>query len=119
MHRIPIARILSLSLVAVLVLGGGSVAQTPPPPGQVSQEDLDSFAKAYAQVEEVQRKYVPKLENAEPSDAANLQQEAQQESLQVLKDEGLSAERYNQIATMIQADPALRTRVLEKVEEHR
>jgi hypothetical protein len=103
----------------------------PPPPPQpgadqaahgagapVSDEQLDRFATAFQEVQQLQSKIEKDLSTAEsPADAKALQQEASQEAAAIVEKSGLSMTEYTQIAQRLQGDEALRQRLEEKVRD--
>ncbi|EKV28716.1 hypothetical protein C882_0928 [Caenispirillum salinarum AK4] len=73
-----------------------------------SEDKLKSFAEAVEGIQQVARDYAPRLRDAEnPQQVADLEQQAQDEMLQTVQDEGLTVEEYNQIAVAAQTDPQL------------
>lgn len=79
-----------------------------------SDEKIESFVDARERVVEISRKWEERLNNTESQEELNsLQQEAQQEMVEAVRDEGISVNDYNMIVDATQTDPALRERVNE------
>lgn len=77
----------------------------------VSDEDLEKFAKAEENVRTVQEDYSSQLQEAEdPNKQQELQQEANEEMRAAVSDAGLDVQTYNEISMAIQQDPELRQR---------
>lgn len=77
----------------------------------VSDEDLEKFAKAEQNVRTVQEDYSTQLQEAEdPNKQQELQQEANEEMRAAVSDAGLDVQTYNEISMAIQQDPELRER---------
>lgn len=96
------------------------------PPGAGGAQDavddamLDRFASAYIEIEQIRKDYSGRLQQAKDQEqATELQREAQQEMLEVVRDNDLSVQDYNQVATAMTQQPKVRERVAEKIEEKR
>lgn len=106
--------------------GGGGGQQSAPPQagGGASGPDLDlsdsevqKFAKAQDKVQSVREDYSGKLRNVEDTEKAReVQAEMQEEMLQAVKDAGMSAQKYNQVSQAAMQDEELRKRVEEAME---
>ncbi|WP_404380029.1 DUF4168 domain-containing protein [Caenispirillum salinarum] len=107
----------ALPMVSAALLASPAAAQTQgetPMQGQgemaadFSAEKLKSFAEAVEGIQQVARDYAPRLRDADNrQQVADLEQQAQDEMLQTVQDEGLTVEEYNQIAVAAQTDPQL------------
>ena len=85
-----------------------------------SDDELEQFAQAFVEVEEVRNEYGPRLGEAEDMESATeIQQEANELMTSAIEDNGLTVETYNAIAQSTQADPELREKILGKVEGQR
>ncbi len=102
---------------------GGGGAQQGQPPGQqgqaaaadVDDKSLKKFKDAFSEVNDVRESFAGKLENTEdPGKAQKMQQEAQKEMQDAVKEAGLSVQEYNQIFAAVQQDPELQKEVLGK-----
>jgi hypothetical protein len=81
---------------------------------RVGEAKLDAFARSYVRLAEVRKEYAGELGVAGEPHA-----EAAEETVEVLRDEGLSAQEYNRILDAVNADPELRSVALRKIESHR
>ena len=80
-----------------------------------SDSELKSFAVAVLEVQRINDTYVPKLEGAtSPEEQQQLRQTASQEMVRAVEKEGMSVDKYKEILSQAQADPA----VAERVKEH-
>jgi hypothetical protein len=85
----------------------------------ISDEQLDRFARAFMAVQELQSKIEKDLSTAQsPDDAKQLQQKASQQAASIVEKAGLSMTEYGQIAQRLQADEALRERLQSRVQAH-
>lgn len=83
-------------------------------PAQINEETIEKFAGAFSEILVIQETFTEKLEAAESNeDAQALQQEAQQEMVEAVQDNGLSVAEYNEVVAMMEQDPQLRERVLQ------
>lgn len=85
---------------------------------EFSEAQLDAFASAYVQVNEIGMSYEAGLEGSETEEELmTLQAEAQQEMMSVVEGtEGLTVDEYNTILVAAQNDPALGTQIQERVD---
>ncbi|MBN1238268.1 MAG: DUF4168 domain-containing protein [Gammaproteobacteria bacterium] len=123
--------------VASAVLGFGSAAwaqgpaQPPaPPPAEapapslepqatdVSEEDLDTFAEIYVELQETATKFESEMSEVEDEqEAQEVQSRMQQESIDKIAEHGWTPEKYNRVAQTVNADPALIEKTLALIEE--
>lgn len=74
--------------------------------------DLEKFAEIQKPLDEIRTDYSQRVQSIqEPEKAAQLQQEASEKMMEVVKDSGLEVETYNQIAMAVQSDPELQAKV--------
>jgi hypothetical protein len=107
-------RLLAAGLAALLLAAPATapLAQTsstqtaPAASANFSQEELETFAAASLEVERVSAKWEPRIASA-PTEAEQNQvrEEAMGELVEVVQDEGLTVDRYNQIAMAVQSNP--------------
>jgi len=98
---------------AALTLGASAWAQQSKP--AVNDQDVEKFASAASEVVQVKRKWLPTIiRQPGPAEQQQAQQQAMQEMTQAVEKNGLSVDRYNQIADAAQSDPELQRRI----EEH-
>jgi hypothetical protein len=115
-----------LAASAILAVGGLPLAlhaqETAPAPSQaapqsVSDADIESFAHAAQKVQAVATKYQGQLQSAgSDADKANIAKEEQQEMIGAIQGEGLTVERYQQVAEAVQKDPDLWNKVKQHLE---
>jgi hypothetical protein len=87
---------------------------------KVSDKELSAFVKAYVDYQKIRASYTPVLEKTNDTERKKqIEQEANEKVKQSLDSSGLSAQRYNQIFSAVNADPQLRQRVLKQVEQQR
>lgn len=97
-------------------------AGQPAPPSQqtVSEGELQSFAKAYVEVEEIRTSHEAALsQTQEPEQAAKIQQEANGKMVQALEKQGLTPESYMRIFNTVNSDSALAKRALDLIAKER
>lgn len=82
-------------------------AQSDPPVG-FTEEELQAFAAASLEVEEVRAKWEPRLADAETAEeTATLRQQAVEEMADAVRDQGLSVGQYNGIFAAAEQNPEL------------
>lgn len=98
--------------------GSGGGAQQPPEGGgsqqqmDISDEKLEQFAEAYADIREVRSEYVPKLQQAEgQEEQAQLQEEGQQEMVAAIESNDMDVSEYQQIGRQLNNDQELQERL--------
>jgi hypothetical protein len=90
-------------------------AQTP-----VSDQELETFAKAYVQYDKIRQEYEPRLKNTEdPEERKQVQQEANSIVEAALTKQGLTAEAFKRILEIVNANDELRQKALRLIEEER
>lgn len=125
---IPAALMLGAAIVAgAAVATAASVhAQTAAPaPGaqqapaaaqKFSDQELQSYAAAVVKVQDISAKWQDKLRTTkDPSASTEIQKQAETEAVAAVKEEGLTVEKYNQIALATENDTELRNKVLDYV----
>lgn len=82
------------------------------PTKDVSDEELQQFADAQAELAKIQQEYSQKLQNVEdPERATSLQRQANEEMKTAVKDVGLNVQSFNEIAMAIQNSPELQQKL--------
>ncbi len=121
MKRLPATLTLSALLFAAPAAMAQSAGQgyNPPPPqsapAQVDDATIDKFADAYADVQSIQQDFSQQLQGVESDEQARvLQMKAQEQMISAVEGAGLSVQDYNNVVTMMDQDPGLRQKVLEK-----
>ena len=88
--------------------------------GIVSNQNLQAFAKAYPEVEEIgAARQVALGQVQDPTQAQQLQQETTTKMVEVVQKQGLTAETYNQILIATQSDAALARKVNQLIEKEK
>lgn len=83
------------------------------------ENTLRSFVVAFLQVDEINRTYLPQMQEADTPEAQQeVQQQATQEMVIAVENaEGISVEEYNSIIETAQADPELANQINELIRE--
>ena len=80
-----------------------------------SDTDLKSFVIAALEVERISDTYLPKLKAAKtPEEQQQVENAASREMVKAVENKGMSIDKYQEIATEAQANPA----VAERVKQH-
>lgn len=118
----PLALILATAFMILAPLSAhseqGQSPTTSPHPAapQMDEATVDKFVVAFGKVMALQQTYSAKLESAaDQQEAQAIQQQAQQEMMAAVEDAGMSVEEYNQFVSAMKQDPALREKVLDRV----
>lgn len=91
---------------------------TPPEGAAVSDEDLETFADIYVDLEATLNKFEEELAAVETEqEAQDVQVRMQQESFDKIAERGWTPEKYNMVVQAVNADPQLLQRALELIEE--
>jgi Domain of unknown function (DUF4168) len=99
---------------------GQSTPQSQPPQKDVSDKELQSFAKAYVEVEEIRASQQASLSQVEkPEQAQKIQQETSAKTVKAVEKQGLTPETYNQILTAVNSDGALAKKALDLIEKEK
>ena len=77
-----------------------------------TQQDLKTYAVARLEVLKITKSYQPQIQAAtSPDEVKAVQQEAMQEMVEVVQNNGLSVEKYNQITDTMQNSPEVAKQV--------
>ena len=127
---IPAALMLGAALVAGASFATGVRAQTATPEQQsptasqqsptasqqFSDQELQSYASAVVKVQDISMKWQDKLRaSKDPAQSSEIQKKAEDEAVAAVREEGLTVEKYNQIALATETDAELRNKVLDYV----
>jgi hypothetical protein len=116
---------LAIAMVAAGLIGGqAAVAQAPQrgpteqaPSVAVNDKEIQAFAVASNEIQQLRQKWMPKVQEASQQ-GPDAQQKAEDQALGEMKGavekNGLTVEKYNQIAQAAQADPEIR----QKIQKH-
>jgi len=119
----------AFALAGLLALGTGSTALaagdessgnsgTATEQAPISDQKLEQFTTAMADVREIRMDYGSQLQQAESQDKRQkLKQEGQQEMLEAIRDSGLKVEEYNRIGNRLGNDKELQQRLKKMMSE--
>jgi hypothetical protein len=117
-RQLPFFAAVALALAGTPLLTMPAQAQSAPDnPGSgnvpsYNDQELQAYVTAAVQVSQISRDYTSKLRGAQSvDDKKKIQQEATGKMTQVIKKEGLSVEKYNEIYTAASMDPKLAQRL--------
>ena len=83
---------------------------------QFTDQELKSYASAVVKVQDISTKWQEKMRTAkDPAATDQIQKQAESEAVAAVKEEGLTVEKYNQIALATENDTELRNKVLDYV----
>lgn len=89
-----------------------TAGQAQPQAEPVSDDELEKFAQAHGQVEQIRESYMDEAQGAGDPDAmAEVQMSMQQEMVEAVQETGLDVGSYNRIAQMLPYDEELRNRL--------
>lgn len=116
--------VLLLGALLVFPLAAAGLAQegnsSRRPGVAISENELNSFVKAYVEYQRIRASYGPTLESTkDPQRKKRIEEEANRKVKQSLDANGLTADRYNKIFAAVNSDEELRKRVLKKVQDQR
>ena len=94
-------------------------AQTSPAPQtDVKEKELQSFASAVVELQQIKQSYSKDIGQAgDKQKAQEIQGKMQADMRQAIKDQGLSVKRYSEINQAVQKDPKLRQKVNRMVQK--
>jgi hypothetical protein len=88
------------------------------PAGNISDEELRAFARAYMELQEIRLRYEPTLKGAQdPKEIEKIQRETISRVEETLQKQGLNVESYNRILVAVNGDEQLRKKTLKLIEE--
>ncbi len=90
------------------------------PRKDVSDKELQAFAKAYVEVQKIQESHRVSLKNAQdPEQVQKLQQKTNAEMTKAMKKQGFTPEAYAQTLAAINGDNTLNKKALDLVQKER
>jgi hypothetical protein len=90
----------------------------PPQNNEVSEEQLEQFVDALAEISVIRQTAAAELEAAaDMEEAERVHREAQEHMIEAVESAGLSVDEYNRIATLMGTDAELSQRVHSKLQE--
>jgi hypothetical protein len=119
-----ISRMIGLFVLAAIFMAPAALAQEQAPPmpspEEFTAEELDAFAEAYVDVEEVQARFQAEYgEVTDPEEAVRVQQVFQEEVSGAVQARGLDAERYDAIVRTSQVDEDFAQVLLTRINDAR
>jgi Domain of unknown function (DUF4168) len=91
-------------------------SQDQPATSGISDKQLDQAAAAIVHVDQLQRSYQQKLEQTPPDERDHVIEEADNALLNAVTDQGLSVDEYDTIMETAQNDPAVREKLLKRLD---
>jgi hypothetical protein len=103
------------------VTANSQQSQTTPPGSadtlpSISEQKLDAVAAALQHVTDIKDNYQQKIEGAPPTDRKRIADEANSALARAINDQGLSVEEYSSILVIAQNDPAVREKILQRIQ---
>ena len=90
------------------------------PRKEVSDKELQSFAKAYVEVQKIRNSQQGSLKNTpDPQQAQKIQQETNAEMAKAVQKQGFTPEAYTQILATVNGDNVLSKKALELIHKER
>lgn len=124
--QLPFFALVALTLAGTPLLPAPAQAQSarentaPDNVPSYNDQELQAYVTAAVQVAQISRDYTSKMQGAGSVDEKKkIQQEATGKMTQVIKNEGLSVEKYNEIYTAASMDPKLAQRLNGMIEKTR
>jgi hypothetical protein len=120
--RQALAAILAAPLLStgLLVLAQERPKQPTVQEREVSDAELQAFAKAYVQYHKIRAQYEPQVKaTKDPQKSKKIQDEANAKVKEVLAKQQLTVQNYNRVFTVVNNDESLRTRAMKLIEEER
>lgn len=91
---------------------------TPQQDASLSEDELETFADIYVELEQTLSKYEAEISTVETEEEArDVQVRLQQESYEKIEQHGWTPEKYNRVIQTVNADPMLLERALALIEE--
>lgn len=94
--------------------------QQPPPQKALDDKALQSFAKAYVEVEKITESHHASIENTkDPAQVQKLQQEANTKITKAVEKQGFTPEAYMQVLATVNSDNTLNKKALALIQKER
>ena len=115
---------LATGAAAALLLAGVAPVLAQPAPampeqqdiGEVSDTEVAQFASATVRVDQIVQDWNVRLQAADEQEQPEMQMQAQEDLVEAVEAEGLSVERYNQLAMAAQTDADLAGRIAARMQ---
>ncbi|MCC9625536.1 DUF4168 domain-containing protein [Thalassospira sp. MA62] len=126
MKRFPMVRVLSIATGGFMLMAAPALAQAQSAnnaPQQLAQsgqtqqtqfsdEKLQQYASAVTEIQQLNTKWQQRIQQSEdPNEAQALRQDASEEMIGAVRDEGLTLDEYNQITTAATNNPELSSKI--------
>lgn len=95
----------------------GESTAAPAAPAEVSDAEIETFARAYAEIATIQQRYQQQATTSSQDELQTLQEEMNREVQAALEKEGVSPQQFDTIARSAEQHPEVRTRVQQALEE--
>ena len=105
-----------MGVLSVVSLSPAFSQNQPTAPG-ISDQKLDQAAAAIARVDSLHKSYQQKLTQTPPNEQDRVKAEAGNALQKAVTDQGLSIDEYNTILKTAQADPAVRDKLLQRLQK--
>jgi uncharacterized protein DUF4168 len=119
---VVLAGALILALALPMPAQDSQSRQQPPPTQQFepSQGQIEAFASAALQVQQIRSKWQTRMQEADSAEKAQeLQVQAATEMVSAVQERGLTVETYKAIATAARDNPELAGRIVKRIEQAR
>ena len=103
-----------------MAYGQGGTPPSRAPAPDVSDEQIESVAAAYASIQDLREQYQEEHGNLQALDstkAAQVQQQFRQETRSIISDEGLRPQTFSLVMRTVNRDPELRDKLFSAIEE--
>jgi hypothetical protein len=115
-----LASALILALALPMQAQDARPQQPPTPQLEPSQDQIESFASAALQVQQIRSQWQTRIEAADSAEQAReLQTQAAAEMVSAVKENGLTVETYRAIAAAARDNPELASRIVKRMEQPR
>ena len=119
---VVLAGALILALALPMPAQDSQPRQQQPPPQQFepSPDQIEAFASAALQVQQIRSKWQTRMQEADSAEKAQeLQVQAATEMVSAVQERGLTVETYKAIATAARDNPELAGRIVKRIEQAR
>lgn len=82
---------------------------------EISDEEVETFANAYIEVNAIQQQTHPEIQRADPEQRAALIEASDERVEEVIRSHGMTVEQYNSLAVRLADDDELRGRVQQEI----
>ena len=99
---------------------GGPSMHHAQPRKEISDKDLQAFAKAYVEVQNIEESHQAALQNTrDPAQVQQLEQQTDAAMAKAMEKQGFTPQTYAQMLTVINRDTTLNKKVLDLVQKER